>query len=137
MVGVKALLKNKEGKYLLARRNPKKYPEIGAKWDIVGGRIEIGAPLMENLKREVVEETGLELKEKPELIFAQDILRVPDRHVVRLTYAASIDGEPKADGEENTELRWFSLSEILALPKEEGDIYLDEVLKAVIVPQAT
>jgi len=35
-VGVKVLLKNKEGKFLLIRRSPKKYPEVGPKWDIVG-----------------------------------------------------------------------------------------------------
>ncbi len=56
-VGVKALLKNSAGKYLLLRRNPEKYPEVGATWDIVGGRIDPGTPLFENLKREVYEET--------------------------------------------------------------------------------
>ncbi len=55
---MKILLKNKEGKYLLVRRNPKKYPEVGAKWDIVGGRIEPGSSLIENLKREIKEEVG-------------------------------------------------------------------------------
>ncbi len=34
-VGVKALLRNPEGKYLLARVSQEKYPEIGPKWDIV------------------------------------------------------------------------------------------------------
>ncbi len=50
-VGVKILLKNSEGEYLLLRRNPKKYPEVGAKWDIVGGRIVAGTSLLENLRR--------------------------------------------------------------------------------------
>jgi len=48
-VGVKALLRNKEGKYLLIRRSSEKYPEVGAKWDIVGGRINPGETLLENL----------------------------------------------------------------------------------------
>ncbi|HEA84446.1 MAG TPA: NUDIX hydrolase, partial [Candidatus Wildermuthbacteria bacterium] len=58
-VGVKILLQNKDGKYLLVRRSPEKYPEIEAKnsWGIVGGRIIPGSPLFENLKREVKEET--------------------------------------------------------------------------------
>ncbi len=59
-VGVKALLKNKNGKYLLLRRNPKKYPDVGPKWDIVGGRINPGSLLLENLKREIKEEVGLD-----------------------------------------------------------------------------
>jgi ADP-ribose pyrophosphatase YjhB (NUDIX family) len=113
-VGVKVLLKNKEGKFLLLRRNPKKYPEVGAKWDIVGGRINPGSPLMENLKREINEETGLDLTAHPKLIAAQDILSVPGRHVVRLTYIGEIDGEPKID-EEHLEAKWFSAEEIKAL----------------------
>ncbi len=54
-VGVKALLRNGEGKYLLLRKSPERYPEIGAKWEIVGGRIEPGTPLLENLRREILE----------------------------------------------------------------------------------
>jgi len=38
-VGVKVLLKNKAGQYLLLRRALEKYPEIQGRWDIVGGRI--------------------------------------------------------------------------------------------------
>jgi 8-oxo-dGTP pyrophosphatase MutT (NUDIX family) len=57
-VGVKILLENKEGKYLLLRKSPEKYPEMGSKWEIVGGRIEPGQSLRENLKREVQEEIG-------------------------------------------------------------------------------
>jgi len=52
-VGVKVILQREDDKVLLLRRNPRKYPEIGPKWDIVGGRIDIGFPLLENLKREV------------------------------------------------------------------------------------
>ncbi len=45
-VGVKALLKNKDGKYLLVRRNPKKYPDMKPSWDIVGGRIDLDFTLL-------------------------------------------------------------------------------------------
>jgi len=47
-VGVKALLQNSEGKYLLLRRSLEKYPEIKGRWDIVGGRIDPGSILIEN-----------------------------------------------------------------------------------------
>lgn len=110
-VGVKILLKNHDGKYLLVRRNPKKYPEVGPKWDIVGGRINPGSPLIDNLKREIKEEVRLDLVDEPRLVAAQDILKVPGRHVVRLTYVGRIDGEPKID-EEHLEAGWFTSSEI-------------------------
>ncbi len=58
-VGVKIFLKNKEGKYLLLKRNSVKYSNIRGEWDIVGGRIDPGTKLMDNLRREVREETQL------------------------------------------------------------------------------
>lgn len=48
-VGVKVLLKNSTGKYLLLRRSKEKYPDVPVHWDMPGGRIEAGKPLMENL----------------------------------------------------------------------------------------
>ena len=126
-MGVKALLKNSEGKYLLLRRNPEKYPEMSAKWDIVGGRIDPGSTLLENLKREIKEETSLDLNDSPALIAAQDILRVPGRHVVRLTYAANIEGTPKLDSD-HLEFAWFTLEEMKNLSEAELDIYFKELL---------
>ena len=67
-VGVKIILQNTEGKYLMLLRSAIKYPEAGAKWEIAGGRINPGTSLLENLKREVIEETGLEVKGEPKLI---------------------------------------------------------------------
>ncbi len=131
-VGVKALLKNPEGKYLLVRRNPDKYPEVGAKWDIVGGRIDAGSPLLKNLKREIKEETQLDLIKEPQLIAAQDILRVPGRHIVRMTYVGEISGEPVLD-EEHDEYKWFDLDEIRLMPEKLLDIYFKELLDKGII----
>lgn len=129
-VGVKVLLKNREGKYLLLERSREKYPEVhkfGDVWDIVGGRINLDMTLLENLKREVGEETGLELKDEPRLVAAQDIMRIPGKHVVRLTYTANIEGEPKLDTDHKS-YRWFTLEEMKNL--KELDIYFREVLKS-------
>ncbi|OGI60443.1 hypothetical protein A2641_00200 [Candidatus Nomurabacteria bacterium RIFCSPHIGHO2_01_FULL_37_25] len=123
-VGVKILLKNKEGKFLLLLRNPVKYPEVGKKWDIVGGRIDAGASLMENLKREVLEETGLEVVGETKLLLAQDILK-PDKHVVRLTYMGESKGEVRLS-EEHSEYKWLTRDELTKL--EPMDKYIKEVL---------
>ena len=122
-VGVKILLKNKDNKYLVVCRSPIKYPEVGAKWDIVGGRIDPGVNLFENLKREVMEETGLEVIGEPKLITAQDILKT-DKHVVRLTYTGEANGEVRLSNE-HTEYKWLTLSEISKL--EPLDKYFKEV----------
>jgi len=124
-VGVKIVLQNQEGKYLLLRRSPEKYKGVVGTWDIVGGRIDPGASLLENLKREIKEETGLVFSEEPRLIAAQDILRVPGRHVVRLTYIGGIDGEPKL-GDEHIEFQWCTRGTLFHL--DDLDIYFRELL---------
>lgn len=130
-VGVKVLLKNPDGKFLFVRRSPIKYPEVGPKWDIVGGRIDPGSPLLENLKREVKEEVGLDLVDKVKLIAAQDILKVPGRHVVRLTYTGTIDGQPTIDTD-HLEFKWFTLDELKKLDKE-LDPFFKELLDKKIL----
>lgn len=125
-VGVKAFLKNPEGKYLLVRRSPEKYKGTSGSWDIVGGRIDPGSKLIENLKREIMEETQLEITSEPQLIYAQDILPNPEKHVVRLTYIAETKGEPILDTSENIEFKWLTADEIFRHP--DLDIYVQEVL---------
>lgn len=131
-VGVKVAIKNKSRKFLLIRRNPGKYKEMGKAaltWDIVGGRINPGSPLLENLKREVKEETGINLNGEAKLVAAQDILRIPERHVVRLTYVANLNtNELVTLSEEESDYKWFSLKEMKVLPEENIDIFLKEVL---------
>lgn len=128
-VGVKILLRNSQGKYLLVRRSLEKYPEVGDhQWDIVGGRIDPGFPLLDNLKREIKEEIGLDLVNEPRLVAAQDILRISDRHVVRLTYVGEIHGEPKLDPDEHSEYGWFTLHEMKNL--QGLDLYFKEILNS-------
>ena len=123
-VGVKILLQNKEGKFLVLQRSKIKYPEVGAKWDIAGGRIDPDIRLLENLKREVMEETGLEIMGEPRLLAAQDILK-PGKHVVRLTYLGQTNGEVVLS-DEHQDYKWLTLEEIKKL--EPMDLYFREVL---------
>lgn len=126
-VGVKILLKNKEGKYLVLLRSAEKYPSVGAKWEIPGGRINPGTSLIENLKREVMEETGLEITGEQQYIAAQDILK-ENKHIVRLTYLGEADGEVKLS-DEHTDYKWLSLEEISKI--EPLDSYVKEVIKLI------
>lgn len=129
-VGVKVFLKNPEGKYLVIRRSPEKYPET-QKWDIPGGRIDAGTTLMENLAREVREETGLMFTGTPRLIAAQDILKVAGRHVVRLTYVGdAAEGEPILS-EEHTEYQWVTPGDLKRL--EPLDSYCRALVDAGLI----
>lgn len=129
-VGVKALLKDKEGRYLLLRRSLEKYPDIQGRWDIVGGRINPGTTLIENLQREISEETGLRLVGQPRLVAAQDIMRSPGKHVVRLTYIGDVEGEIVLDRSENDMAEWYDWEDILKI--EDLDAYFKEILGLVV-----
>ena len=130
-VGVKIFLKNKEGKYLIVKRNPEKYKKVNGEWDIVGGRINPGSKLIDNLKREVFEETQLEILSDTKLIFAQDIIPNEEKHVVRLSYTGETEGEPVLDTEENTEYKWLPLEEMNN--HENLDVYVKEILDKELI----
>jgi 8-oxo-dGTP pyrophosphatase MutT (NUDIX family) len=127
-VGVKVMLRNPDGKYLLMRRSGSEDIFQG-KWDIAGGRIETGSSLRENLAREVMEETGLTMTSEPRVIGAQDIfLPEQNRHVVRVTYTGTAEGEPKLS-DEHTEYQWVTLAELKALTVDELDRYVKALLE--------
>ncbi len=130
-VGVKVFLKNNKEKYLLLKRNTTKYKNVKGVWDIVGGRIESKGTLLENLAREVKEETNLTIESEPKLLHAQDIFFGEDKHVVRLTYMAKTTGIPILDTTENTDFKWATLSEIKT--QEDLDIYTAEVINKKLI----
>lgn len=126
-VGVKIFLKNEEDKFLFVKRSSEKYKEVKDCWGIVGGRIDPGSLLIDNLRREVKEETGLEIVSEPILICAQDIIPNEDLHVVRLSYVGETQGEPVLDTAENIEYKWLGIDEILL---EEGmEEYVIEIVE--------
>ena len=82
---------------------------------------------MENLQREVREETQLSLTSKPKLLAAQDIMLNDERHIVRLTYIAHTTGEPQLDTVENKEYRWVTFEELEA--EKDLDVYVKTLLE--------
>ena len=60
IISFKCGIKNSEGKYLLLKRSTSNRTNI-AKWELPGGKIEQGEDPYKGLKREVHEETGLNI----------------------------------------------------------------------------
>ena len=123
-VGVKAILKNSKGQYLLIlRRKP-----LGGsiKWDIPGGRIDLSEHLEDALRRELREEIGSDPEGLIRLLTAQDII-LPESnlHVVRLTYVAEFNKEATLS-EEHQDFRWVTKKEALSL---DIDPYLRQPLE--------
>lgn len=125
-VGVKVLVKNDEGKLLLLERAGVMPSDGQYYWDIPGGRINEDEPLLQALQREVIEETGLTLKDEPDLLFAQDIfVEKADLHVVRLTYTGNASGDVVLSDEHGS-YQWVTKAELLA---ENIDPYLRKMLE--------
>lgn len=129
-VGVKIFLKNPDGKFLFLKRSGAKYGKVNGEWDIAGGRIDPGTSLLENLRREVLEETRLKIIGEPRLLAAQDIIPNSEKHVVRLSYLGTTEGEPFLDLEEHTEYRWMTLDEIIS--SSDIDAYVRELVEMKI-----
>ena len=130
-VGVKAFIRNEKGQYLVLRKNPDHNKYATYAWDIPGGRIDTGASLIDNLAREIKEETSMELLRdfEPKLIYAQDIIR-ETFHVVRLSYLAHADGEVVLSPE-HTDFKWVSLEELKTLAGL--DTFTEEVVQKGLI----
>ena len=114
-VGVKVLLKSDDNKYLFLKRAAS-FGSGGQQWDIPGGRINVDESLDDALRREVREETDLEL-EQYELVAAQDIF-APDKdiHVVRLTYIGLAPKGKITISDEHAEYTWMTRDEAIKQP---------------------
>ncbi|HEY7874765.1 MAG TPA: NUDIX hydrolase [Actinomycetota bacterium] len=109
LVGVGAVVV-RDGALLMVQRG--KEPYLG-RWSVPGGTLELGEHLTEAARREVLEETGVDV-EVGELL---GILEWPGTpHYVILDYVATPRGEdePRPGGDASA-VRWVPLDEIPAL----------------------
>ena len=125
-VGVKVIIKNSNGLYLLLQKTELLQNETRQSWDIPGGRIDPNEPLLDALRREVSEEIGNKLLDEVQLINAQDIfVTAKDIHVIRLTYITTQNIDTITLSDEHQSYIWASAEDIAAL---NVDPYLRETL---------
>lgn len=118
-LGIKALIRNNEGKVLLLRVNPAKLHGVRKDyWDLPGGRVQKGQTVTDTLKREVIEETGIaDIKNLKEIGMVVANIRIPiSEHdtvglilgVYECTFMADAD---IVLSDEHTAYDWFSPQE--------------------------
>ena len=115
-IGVKALIFDKTGKILLLKRD---HPLKKIYWDLPGGRLQKNETLLDALKREVQEETGLQGIENfyPVTMFLTNI-RIPhkksDVGLIFSVYKCVLvePFEPTLSAE-HIDFGWFSVPEVL------------------------
>lgn len=120
-VGVKAVIRDEEGRYLLLRKDKPFEMSSQVEWEIPGGRIDIGEATGDALRREIKEETGLDLVAIDCVLAAQDILINPALHVVRITYLVQATGTLVLNHSDHSstthdDFRWVTKQELQTLP---------------------
>jgi 8-oxo-dGTP diphosphatase len=107
-----------KGKYLLSKRTQRARDEHG-KWDVGGGGVNFGEPVIKALKREIKEEYCSEIIEF-EWLGYRDVHRKDEvgrkTHWLALDFKVRIDPKTVKNGEplKNEEPRWFELSKFPA-----------------------
>ena len=112
-VGAGAIIFNDEGKVFIAKRGKKARNERG-KWDFPGGSVEFGETCEDAVKRELMEEFGIEIKIIKLLEVVDHILPEEKQHWVSPSYIAKlVKGFPKImEPEKCDEIKWVEISEI-------------------------
>ena len=111
--GVRAILLNEAGDVLLQRRTDMPL------WGLPSGSVELDESAFDALEREVAEETSLRILEaEPMALYCGPSQRFtyPNGDEIQCFSVAFIvrrwEGQPRADGVEGSEVRFFPLSEL-------------------------
>ena len=113
-MGVGALIV-KDNKILLVKRANE--PNKG-KWSIPGGVVKLGESLTDALKREIMEETGLEIKVSDVVCVSEEIIKDENKikfHYVIIDFIAEVTGGELKVGSDALEARWVGFNELDSL----------------------
>lgn len=114
IVTVGGLIFDEAGRALILRTH--KWSNL---WGIPGGKIKWGEPAIDALRREIKEETNLDV-DNIEFVLVQDCIHSKefyrDAHFVLLNYTCRCAGEPEVKlNDEAREFRWVSVADALEM----------------------
>jgi phosphoglycolate phosphatase-like HAD superfamily hydrolase/ADP-ribose pyrophosphatase YjhB (NUDIX family) len=129
IVTVGALILNDAGDVLMVRTH--KWSNL---WGIPGGKIKWGEKSVAALRREIKEETDLDITDI-RFVLAQDSIHSKefyrDAHFVLLNYTARCVGEPRVKlNDEAREFKWVSVATALTMPINKPTRVLLEAFKS-------
>ena len=89
-------------------------------WTFPGGAVELGEPVRDAARREVREETGLEIEVGEVAVVLDSVVHDPDGtvhyHYVIIDFYARLVGGELLPGTDVSDVRWASLSDVETLP---------------------
>ena len=111
MVGVGAVVFDEEGRILLIERG--RDPRKGL-WAVPGGKVEHGEGMREAVRREVAEETGLDI-DVGDVIWVGEVIE-DEFHLVIIDFSATVVGGELSPADDAADARWVSLEEASGYP---------------------
>jgi ADP-ribose pyrophosphatase YjhB (NUDIX family) len=107
-VSVSGIVTDDHGRVLLIRRRDNQ------RWEPPGGVLELGESIHDGLRREVREETGLDV----EPVVLSGVYKNMNRAIINLVFRCKITGGALATNDEATGFRWATESEVPGLMDE-------------------
>jgi ADP-ribose pyrophosphatase YjhB (NUDIX family) len=124
--GVGALIFRRD-RILMAQRG--KQPLKGW-WSLPGGALELGESLADGVRREVLEETGLEIRPLGVLEIFERIMRdasgAPEYHYVLMDYICRVTGGELRPGDDVCAVEWVRRRDLPSLQITEGTLAVIE-----------
>jgi 8-oxo-dGTP diphosphatase len=121
MVAVGAVIQDGSDRVLLVKHRPEREGFWQGKWICPGGGLMFGEKIEDGIRREVKEETNLDIELTTPLIPFDRIVRSGDQtelHVIYIDYLAQkIKGDLKPDSDVG-EARWFDRKDIPVIWEE-------------------
>lgn len=109
----------KNGKILLVKRKKDPFKD---KWSFPGGKVESGERVEEAVKRELLEETSVDIMPTEILGVYSDPNRDPRGHRVTTVFIANVEaGEPN-EGNDAASVQWFPINDELVLAFDHNKI---------------
>ena len=124
MIGVGAVIEDEAGRILLVKHAPERGGFWQGKWICPGGGLELGETIEEGIKREVREETQLEIDLIAPLHPFDRVVKSGDKvslHVIYIDYLARVIGGELKAGSDIGEAIWVEKERIPKIWEELHD----------------
>jgi ADP-ribose pyrophosphatase YjhB (NUDIX family) len=116
----------RENRILLVQESK---PDRCGMWNLPGGHLELGETIVQGMRREVLEETGLDVSPCA-LVGVYTGFWEPDGHAIRFVSLATTDGNAVAGAPEILTVRWLEPKDILDM--DDAELVGAETLRRIV-----